>query len=439
MRKLTVNSYIIFKEMYDELKSQHKEDKALTLASMCGHGVIQELVDNETSLETPTSEFYNFSPNAVYDYPDSILIMMFSNFFKPLTPTEYGEKLYEAYRGPLRPKSKGWKFGINGYHRELFAPVNELFYRIKDIHDILTKAKANDGSEDKNFPEVGWGKKEKPGLFRYFMHCMHVFEKPFIQAMPLQEESLKQCKTVSAFFKLIKDTNAALSRFSRDVERTELGLAVPATLQETFPLYEVNGEPRGPRGSERVVDGTLKLISEADSEGQRRTIYDCTHDENEADNENEIELYFNRTITDNTNRNHAVTNATARHGDKDKTKLYYDKPAEHKLPCYAYTYDRNCTFGAACVYSHDDKVCSAYVEKQLKMFAKSPFLNARVKDAINQSYSSHTSANNSVSAKPVYKMLTGNAGKAFLVDASDERFPETQSAKLSDAKATHDD
>lgn len=55
MQKLSVNAYIQFKELYDELKSQNKEDAAFTLASMCSQGVIRELINNEKLLVTNQS------------------------------------------------------------------------------------------------------------------------------------------------------------------------------------------------------------------------------------------------------------------------------------------------------------------------------------------------------------------------------------------------
>ena len=434
LQKCTIKAYMLFKERYDALKSQNPDDRALTLASVISSAVIRELINNERILQTDISRMPGFNQNIFYELSDELVIGMFANKFKPFSLQDWGEQFYSALKGTLKSGQQGWVFGIPGYHRHLYPQMNELIFRIEETYKMLSKSRRV--GEDYLYPKLTYGKKESPGLFRYFLHCMDAYEKPFIQTLPEQEESLKALKTEEEFFILVKTANDKMARMGREFEIQEQRLAVPATLQEVFPHYSIGGVAQGPSrrcDSRRDFSATLKLFDENEASSVQEDednnppplVYD-SQDEQEDD----VELFFG-----NANQS-AFSKSRIPGGDpypKNKARdpqIFYDKPAERQLPCYSYAYDRKCTAGAACVYSHEENACRNYIERQLKRLSDSPFVSSKMKAAIISA--SPPSASTQI--KSILRAPTPAAnGRALMLSPEDDS-KEDNSSALSQVK-----
>ena len=384
---LSVKAYLFNKERYDELKSQNPEDKAFTLATTISQPVIRKLINNERMHNTAMSQLTGFGPNAFYSYPDDVVIDMFALYFKPISPKNFGELFYSALKDyVLKSDVKGWVFGHKKYHNALFANLNELLFKMEEVYNLLTKMQKK--GDENLYPKLGWGKKGLAGMWRYFTYLFGDYEEQLIHALPDHEETLKNnVKTEAEFFALYRKLNDSLAKQSREQEVANERLIVTGTLQEQFPQYSFNGESKVPavRGwNKEDAHQSLKLVS---AEVETEHVNTQQHEvENEAILEDDpAELYFgrsnypNRPVANNSNTSSIYP------------KLYKDKPAERVLPCYSWAQNKKCPTGAACVWSHDDKVCREYAEKQVSMLAESPYLNAKVREAIVAAYPSAVS------------------------------------------------
>jgi hypothetical protein len=230
---------------------------------------------------------------------------------------------------------------------------------------------------------------------------------------------------------LYRKLNDSLAKQLREQEIANERLTVTRTLQEQFPHHAIGGESKGPsvrRWNGDDAGSSLKLVSAEPETETSKARQDSTNEQGEDD---PAELLFGRS-------DHSIKSTT----NSVYPKLYKDKPAERVLPCYSWAQHRKCPTGSACVWSHDDKICREYAEKQVAMFAESPYLNSKVKDAIVAAYPSAVSSNvkgnhSSVAFRsPISQSVNG---KMLLLESDDMMSANDRSEqKLSDAKIIGD-
>ena len=431
---LSVKAYLYNKERYDELKSQNLEDKVFTLATTISQQVIRKLINNERVHNTAMSQLSGFGPNAFYGYPDDVVIDMFALYFKPTSPQKFGELFYSALKDlVLKSEIKGWLFGHKNYHNALFANLNELLFKMEEVYNLLTKMQKR--GEEGLYPKLVWGKKNMPGLWRYFTFLFGAYEENLIHALPDQEETLKAVKTEAEFFALYRKLNDTLAKQSREQEIANERLIVTGTLQEQFPQYSMDGEPKGPtvrKWQREDAGSSLKLVSaEAYTEQVKPPQSENAADEQMGEDPAEFYLgrssYPNKPYVGDSSANSAYP------------KLYKDKPAERMLPCYSWAQHKKCPTGAACVWSHDDKVCREYAEKQVTLLAESPFLNSKVKEAIISAYLPTASVNAKGSpSHPSVSFRTPISqnvhGKMLMMESDQKDNADVNDGVLSDTK-----
>lgn len=429
---LTVKAYLFNKERYDELKSQNLEDKAFTLATTVSQPVIRKLILNERVHNTALSQMTGFGSNAFYSYPDDVIIDMFALYFKPTSPQKFGELFYSALKEvSLKSEVKGWVFGHKNYHHALFSNLNELLFKMEEVYKLLTKMQRK--GDEGLYPKLCWGKKNMPGLWRYFTFLFGAFEESLIHALPEQEETLKAVKTEDEFFELYRKLNDSLAKQSREQEIANERLVLTGTLQEQFPQYSIDGESKGPtvrKWSREDSNSSLKLVSTESTSSVEQEAVRLQDDP--------VELYFGR--SNNTTR--SATNNS--HTNSSYPKLYKDKPAERVLPCYSWALHKKCPTGSACVWSHEDKICREYVEKQVSMLSESPYLNSKVREAILVAYPPVASVNAKDTSNPKsvhFKApVSQNVHGKVVILESDELYSDADKEErlLSEAKTTGD-
>jgi hypothetical protein len=426
---LTVKAYLFNKERYDELKSQNLEDKAFTLATTVSQQVIRKLINNERVHNTALSQITGFGPNAFYSYPDDVIIDMFALYFKPTSPQKFGELFYSALKDlSLKSEVKGWVFGHKNYHHALFSNLNELLFKMEEVYNLLTKMQRK--GDEVLYPKLVWGKKNMPGLWRYFTFLFGAFEESLIHALPEQEETLKAVKTEAEFFALYRKLNDSLAKQSREQEIANERLVLTGTLQEQFPQYSIDGESKGPtvrKWSREDSNSSLKLVStESTSSAEQEAV---------RLQDDPVELYFGRS----NNPTRSATNNS--NTSSSYPKLYKDKPAERVLPCYSWALHKKCPTGSACVWSHEDKVCREYVEKQVSMLSESPYLNSKVREVILAVYPSAASVNAKDNPKSVHfrAPISQNVhGKVVILESDELYDADKEERPLSDAKTMGD-
>ena len=253
--------------------------------------------------------------------------------------------------------------------------------------------------------------------------------------MPQHESSLKSITTTTEFFKLVKATSDGLARQSKDLEMAEQRLVIPARLSELFPRVSVMGEAHGPsdrRESIKNSDSEFKFLQTDVSHESADTV----------DTEEEGgDLFYGRSNYSNATRGRPSTYDSHADPKQREQKVFYDKPAEKRLPCYSYAQTRQCRDGSQCVYSHDDTVCRSYVEDQVRLLSESPFLNSKVKDIIVLTYPPVVAA--TVRTGQVKSILkpphaSGSNKRVQLFSSDDEEELDDTSGALSQAKATPD-
>lgn len=432
IQNLTLRSYLFNKERYDEAKSQYKDDTSLTLSRTIGQQVIRELINNERMIQSDISKMPNFDVNQFYTLQDDIIIGMIASKLKPISPKDFGDKIFAAVKGICKSKIKGWTFQIKDYHNALYASLNELFFSLEEAYKVLNLKRDRKDDELKVYPDMEYGKVNAPGIYRYFLHCLHAFQLPFIQALPNQEKSLKEKMTVEEFFKLIRETNDKLARLSRALELQEQRLVIPATLESTFPQYEVNGEPQGPSHSRHVSEHrSLKLVEDSvvidDRQQYRGDMY------GEVEDDDAVELFFN----DVHKSQRAPYHRDANH-IKPEPKLYPDKPRDRVSPCFSWVNTGKCSLGAACAWSHVDSVCSDHVDKQLRQLSESPFLDSRIKEAVLSVYPpAHANAKPTQVRSVQFKspISSNYRGRVSIVDSENDQRSDDKVVMLSEAKS----
>ena len=423
LQKLTVRSHIFNKIRYDEVKSRHRHDKCFNLASTLSANVIRQLLNNERMLQTKISKMPNFNQNIFAQFSDETVIDMIANFLKPTSVKDFGEKLFAATSGNLKSDKDGWEFGVKNYHTYLYPNLNELLFVQEEIYKLLIKAKVpGSKDDDEAYPKVGWGKREVPGLFRYFTYALGKYEKSFIQSLPEKEESLKALTSVEDFFALMRAGNDNLAMTARTLDRQEKRLAVPISLEEAFPQYSMNSELQGPvlRNRSKDEKPSLKLMDDA-----------------EIVENDEVELFFGSGRGPNSNRS-TKQNYFGKSNILPE-RIFHAKPAERQLPCFSWVNTSQCSVGNACIYSHDDEVCRVHVETQFKQLADSPFISFKVKEVIAASLPVATPIVNKQVSKPLVttqSWSSNSQARALFMDSDQVR--SSEETGLSESKYVPD-
>lgn len=445
MKKMTIKAYLMNKERYDEAKCLHPEDRQLKMVYTLSKDVIRKLANSERSLETEWLATDNFSPNSLYGYGDKIIISMFGRFFKPTSVANYVFQLRNAIKGILVCELKGWEFGITDYHIAIFPSLSELLFKMQEAHNILYHAK-DSVKDDKLYPKMVYGKRYDPGLFRIFTSCFKEWEMNIISTLPGKEETLKQMKTDKEFFKVMQKANNEMAKMSRRRAADDQRMKVPESVDQILPDHDTVAETREDPDYRRThqrsesTRGTLRLL-DYDTDNQNAFLYNREFEEEDTD---EVESFLQAQAISNQNVRRPIANSdyNSRRSDAHKEKTYITHAAEKQLACFAWAQTKRCPFGEACTYSHDEGICRAYAEAQLKLFVNSPFVSTQVTEVIKSAYPQGNSAaaTKQILSRPAYTANTSNSfhQRVHLLAAEEKTNGHEDSTTLSDSKYLSD-
>ena len=372
MMKKSPKAFLRAKLAYVQYKNSYA-DTSKNLVHFISASVREELIAHEHLIMAP--DFSTLNVNSIFRCSDNRLLDMFARLFRPKTPLEYKELVFESLR---HINVVDIDKAMRDYDKSLYIEVARFLQEVQEYDDLFRRDATP--AQLLNLPLVNYGTQEQPGIFRIFLACFGKISEHF-KSM-ITETTLKSLTSLPAFIEACSQVNrdmAVHAEKSRSIE------------QKFQPQKKLEPRPeRAPRKVPTVLpEGKQLLVVDAIDELAYDLVAEDLPPSDDGDDDDSV-AESSISSTSGGNLTNAVThvfayqpqpkpqprhlgNRTIQHAPQPQPSRARKAEPAPPRPCFTMFKKGACPDRKTCPYSHDRAVLAAHAKEIIKRASESPF------------------------------------------------------------------